>query len=666
MDLILVESPTKAKTFLKYLDKGKYTIEATMGHIRDLPENTLGITIEDNFKPNYEVLKKKADIVKKIVKLAKNAHNIIFATDSDREGEAISYHIAYLLGYMKEDGLEFSIKKPIQRILFHEITKTAIHDALLNPKNLNLDLVNAQQARRLLDRIVGYKLSPLLWRKMGKRWLSAGRVQTVALRFIVEREKEIKKFESTSFFTIKGLFSSSTLPQFEAKLVSKNAISFYKTTKINLFDGNYSYSYSTINASENNKITLDLKADTYKINSVNVKSYIQSPKPPYTTSTLQQDCARLFGYSSKLTMSIAQSLYENGLITYHRTDSLNITPEFIKQAKQYVSKNFKKEYLSTKLRFYKTKSKIAQEAHEAIRPTHITKKSDDLTLSTKHKKVYELIWNRSIAIVMSDAKFSSVSVSILSNKKYEFQSLFEKVDFDGWLILLKKPKTSLFFIPSVGDSIKLDSINSEEKQTNPPPRYTEGTLIKTLEARGIGRPSTYAPTISTLLTRQYVEKLEGKFHPTIVGITVCDYLSNQFKDVLDIEFTARLEDDLDAIAQGKEKTITMLTNFYKPFEKLLNKEFKTKKFIDIEEKTEEKCPECKKILVIRYSKFGKFYACSGYPDCKYKKSFTENVDKKCPKCGSTIIVRFTKNRKRFYGCSSYPKCKFAVWRLNQI
>ncbi|OGK17668.1 DNA topoisomerase I [Candidatus Roizmanbacteria bacterium RIFCSPHIGHO2_02_FULL_40_13b] len=672
MDLIIVESPTKAKTFSKFLDPKKFRVEATMGHIRDLPESKLGIDIAHKFKPDYVISTKKKDVVDTITKLAKKAKNIILATDADREGEAISYHIAYILGFIDEKWPEISIKKnaTIKRIVFHEITNEALAHALQHPQELNISLIDSQQARRILDRLVGYQVSPILWKKIGKRWLSAGRVQTTALRFVVEREKEINKFTSEPFYKVEGVFEdSSQKKSIEARLISKDGILYEKKTTIKLFDGSYTYAKTSIDKEGALNIEKDLKSDSFIISEVVENEVKRSPNPPFITSTLQQEASGRHGYSSKLTMRLAQKLYEKGLITYHRTDSFNLSEKFIAESMTWIKKEYGNEYLPKTARLYKTKSKNAQEAHEAIRPTKLLPTfEEDVDLGNGHRKLYELIFRRAVGSQMADASIKTTKVKILSGKKYLFESSYERILFPGFLTLNppKKEDNIVQFVPEKGkklDSTKLDFI---ETQTNPPPRYNEASLIKTLEARGIGRPSTYAPTISTIQERLYMEKKEHRFYPTILGTAVCDYLTKAFATIFEIDFTADLEDKLDEIAGGRETMLQVLQEFDVPFKKSLKEAGEDKTFIDVQEKTDEKCPTCGKPLLIRFSKYGKFYACSGYPDCKFTRPFYETVKELCPKCNGAIVIRYTKKKKKFYGCSNYPKCDFAAWKLHEI
>lgn len=669
MNLIIVESPTKAKTFSRYLDKKDYQIEATLGHIRDLPEKKLGIDEKHDFKPDYVLSDKRKVIINQIIKAAKKASSIILATDSDREGEAISYHIAYILGHIKEDWPKATVSEGnIKRIVFHEITKSALEEALKSPRQLNLSLVDAQQTRRLLDRLVGYKLSPLLWAKIGKRWLSAGRVQTVALRFIVEREREIKQFKIESFYRGVGIFSDTYKTQVEAKLVGQNDTSFEIKTSLDLFDGKYTYSKTTIDRAAAGKIESDLKADKFTVTDLEERVYKKTPPPPFITSTLQQQAASRLGYSSKNTMRLAQQLYERGLITYHRTDSVTMSEKFIAQCPDFIKTQYGEDYVATSPRRYSGKSKLAQEAHEAIRPTHL-KPAIDLKgkLTSSHQKLYDLIFKRALATQMKEAEMKSIKLKIQSDKKYQFESGFEEVIFAGYKILYREKEKNK--VPDIkkGTSVNLDSISFDESYTEPPPRYNEGSLIRTLEKAGIGRPSTYAPTISTIQERQYVEKQDGRFYPTILGIAVCDYLVSEFKDLFAIDFTANLEDDLDNIAEGKEKMVKVIKQLYDPMMKTLEKAKTKKGHINVQETLDEKCPECGKPLLLRFSRHGKFIGCSGWPDCKYARSYVEKIDMKCPKCDTgDIIIKFTKRRRKFFGCSRYPECDFAAWRQNQI
>ncbi len=674
--LIIVESPTKAKTFGKILKSEDTVVFATMGHIRDLPKSKLSIDVEKDFKPTYINLKDKNKIITELKKLAKNSDTIYLATDSDREGESISYHIAYILGFIKENWPEFKLiqkkGKDLKRIVFHEITKEALEEAIKKPITLRAHLVKAQQARRILDRIVGYELSPLLWKKMGKYWLSAGRVQTVALRFIVEREKERNKFKQEEYKQIFGVFGENLKIKAQLKQIGDKQVS--ETVKLKLFAGDYSYTRTIINNKNIKKILSEIKEDSYKVLDVAETITKKQPAPPFTTSMMQQEAFSKLGLSSRATMRLAQNLYEAGLITYHRTDSFYLSPKFISQARNFISKRFSKDHVPQTPNFFKNKSKNAQEAHEAIRPTKLTPtiEPQGRTITKRHVKLYELIFKRAVASQMSPAKIKNIRIKILGNKyKYLFSSSFQKVLFGGFLDLINPDfvkKTSA--IPQVkkDSNIKLIEIETEDKKTMPPPRYNDASLIKVLEKSGIGRPSTYAPIIYLLQQKKYVEKSEKKqFVPTVLGIKISDYLSSAFPDILNIGFTAKMEDGLDKIAKDKETISNILSPFYKTFKKDVEKRKNDKTKIQVEEKTDEKCPKCGAPLVIKFSRFGKFYACTNFPKCKFTKPFITYVkDVVCPKCGGRIVVRRTRKGKRFYGCENYPKCDFSSWKLNTI
>lgn len=674
MALIIVESPTKARTFNRILkaseDKKDYFVFATMGHIRDLPKEKMAINYENNFKPTYQIIKNKEKIVAALKKLAEKNKEIIFATDPDREGEAISYHAAYLLGFIEEKWPEIVFKKdiPPKRIVFHEITKNALQEALGKPETIRISLVKAQQTRRILDRIVGYELSPLLWKKMGKNWLSAGRVQTVALRLIVEREKEIGVFKVEDYYQIEGDFG------LKAKLVAKDDIPYEQKFIFHLFAGDYQYSKTTITQKSLGKLKQDIETDKLKVSEVSETIEPRFPPPPHTTSLLQQDAFYKCGFSSKLTMKLAQDLYERGLITYHRTDSFNLSTQFVFKAKDYIEKNFGKDYSLGKPRAYRTKSKLAQEAHEAIRPTKLERdprfRGDDRAgrgLTVNHQKLYRLIFDRAIATQMKEAQIKNIKIKILGEKGYLFQSEQQQVIFDGFLKLLNPDfvkRHQKIFIVSKDEILKLKSLEEKLLKTNPPPRYNEASLIKILEEKGIGRPSTYAPILSLIQDKFYVEKEFRYFKPTKLGVTISDYLSSSFPQIFNLDFTAHMEEEFDQIAENKINFISLLSEFNTPFKKNLEEKKQDTTTIDVEEQVNEKCPQCGSFLTIRYSKFGKFLACSNYPKCKFTKSFLKVVpNKKCPECSGEIVIRFTKTKKRFYGCSNWPKCKYSAWRL---
>ena len=671
MSLIIVESPTKARTFNRLL-KGqneKYFVFATTGHIRDLPSKSLAIDYEKNFQPKYEVIKNKDKIVSQLRKLAKENNEIILATDPDREGESIAYHIAYLLGFYQEkwpNFLNMDKEKKLKRIVFHEITKKALEEALNSPSSVRLPLVKAQIARRLLDRIVGYELSPLLWKKIGKNWLSAGRVQTIALRLIVEREKEIEDFLIEEFYRIKGLFEIKK-NNIEAKLITFHNQPVEKKETLTLFAGPYQFSKTIIDKKNVDEIINALKNDSYKVLEIKEEVVNRYPPPPFITSTLQQEAFYRFGFSSKMTMKLAQDLFEQGYITYHRTDSFNLSTNFVFKAKDYIEKKFGQDYTLEKPRGYKTKSKLAQEAHEAIRPTRLEEIDKKAGLTINHLKLYRLIFDRAVATQMKEAKIKMIKITIGSDLGNTFLSESQEVIFDGFLKLLQPDFSKKNFSPkdiSLNEKANLTKIEPILSTTQPPPRYNEASLIKILEEKGIGRPSTYATILATIQNRYYVEKENRYFKPTKLGQAIVDYLSKAFVNIFQIDFTAQMEDKLDEITQEKVDLVKLLSDFYSPFSLSLKTEKEKKEVIDVEEEIKENCPQCGALLTIRYSRFGKFLACTRYPDCKFTKSFHQKIaGKKCPKCGGDIVVKFSKKKKRFYSCANWPKCDYVGWKL---
>ena len=671
MNLIIVESPTKAKTLTRYL-KGKYNVVATMGHIRDLPKSDLGVDVEHDFAPRYIIPRDKAKHAKELTESAKKAANIILATDPDREGEAIAFHVAELCKIKLKKEISFS------RIAFHEITEHAIAEALKNPRSIDLKLVDAQQARRILDRLVGYKLSPLLWQKLSKRWLSAGRVQSVAVRLIVEREREIERFTKKEFWTIEGDFlnhpDSESGTHIVAQLVSHNGVKYEEILSFDLFDGKYSTSSSTIYDQRSAQaIVADLKVP-FTVSAVDKKEIRRAPSAPYTTSTLQQDAGRKLYFSAKKTMQLAQKLYEEGYITYHRTDSLNLSDKFLDESRAYISAQYGKEFVSDTARKYHTKSKVAQEAHEAVRPTRpqCLSISDggqaDVEFNKDHHRLYELIWKRAVASQAAEAVFDSTTIDITTANTYVFEAQGSVLKFEGFLKIMGRDIDEII-IPDVkvGQQVQLKEAKPEEHFTNPPPRYTEVSLIKTLEEKDIGRPSTYAPIISTIQDRQYVVKEEKKLVPTELGNSVTDFLVQYFPDILELPFTAKMEAELDGIANGETQWVPVICEFYTPFEKDLNAAYETAEKVKVaEEAIDEKCPQCGNPLVIRMGRFGKFIACSTFPACKYTRQFSEKIDMKCPRCGGDIVIKKTRRGRTFYGCSNYPTCTFAAWKKEDI
>jgi len=646
-NLIIVESPTKAKTIKNFLGD-EYEVIASKGHIRDLPKTKFGIKIEkEEFVPEYEIDNEHKDIVNTLKTKAKNAKIVYIATDEDREGEAIGYHIAYAIDQNPEK---------LPRIVFHEITKKAILHSLEHPRSINMSMVNAQQARRLLDRIVGYKLSPLISTKIQKG-LSAGRVQSSALKIVVDREKEIRSFVPVTYFSIKGVFKKGV----ETELVE------YKNKKIEKL--------TIKEKSEADEIVASTKMETFTVLEVETKSRKSPTPPPFMTSTLQQSASSLLGFSPKRTMQAAQKLYEgvktpfgeSGVITYMRTDSLNIANEAALAAREYIEKTYGKNYLPSSKKVYTTKSKSAQEAHEAIRPTII-----DFTPATAREylkgdelKLYILIYNRFIASQMEDAKFESQNI-IFGSEHIKYKAQGRRLVFDGFYkVLGDDDKDKLLPKLEIGAKAELESVESTKNQTEPPSRYSEASLIKKLEGLGIGRPSTYAPTISILQSRNYINITNKQIVPEEIAFKVTDMLEEHFQNIVDSGFTAKLEEELDEIAEDKKDWQKLLKEFYDGFIEKLDEGKKNIKSQKIAKPTGEMCPLCGKELVVRSGRFGEFTACSGYPKCKYVlKTENETREKKevevsseiCEKCGSPMVVRESK-RGKFLACSAFPKCK---------
>jgi DNA topoisomerase-1 len=652
MQLVIVESPTKGNTIQNFLGS-EYKVLSSYGHVRDLPEDEFGIDLKNNFKPKYVIIPKAKKIIRILKVESQKATSTILATDEDREGEAIAYHLTRAL----------NLKNP-KRIVFHEITKSAIEAAFKNPREINLNLVDAQQARRILDRIVGYKLSPFLWKKI-VRGLSAGRVQSVAVRLVAEREKEIQDFIPQEYWTVAAQLKKTGngsllisrrpgLRQFDAILVKK--------------DGKAIPKFGIKTKKDADEIVKDMDGAEYKVVDIEKKESKRNPLPPFTTSTLQQGAWLKFKFPAKFTMSIAQKLYEKGFITYHRTDSLNLSDSSLLAAKNFIINQYGQNYWAGFLKRYKTKGR-AQEAHEAIRPTYPEREPDKLKvdekLDEKQFRLYNLIWRRFIACQMNQALFDATTVDILATKykipdaKYTFRATGQVLKFDGFLKIypIKFEETELPLLKKE-EILELIKLIPSQHFTQPPSRYTEATLIKILEEYGIGRPSTYAPILSTIQERNYVKKDENKkFQPTEIGTLVNDLLVEHFPKVVDVGFTAKMEESLDEISQGKEKWVPVIKEFYEPFiENLKSKEKEVPKK-NLTKETKEKCPECGNPLVIRISKYGKFYACSKFPKCRYKKDIPETIGVKCPKCkGGEIILKKIRAGKFFYGCSNYPKC----------
>ncbi len=667
MNLVIVESPTKARTISQFLGKD-FQVKSSFGHIRDLPERKIGIDIKNDFKPSYFILSKAKKNIQDLKKSAQKARNVILATDEDREGEAIAWHLTFALNLPKSK---------TQRIVFHEITKTAIEEALKKPRQIDLNVVDAQQARRILDRLVGFKLSPFLWWKVMKG-LSAGRVQSVAVRLIVEKEREIEKFKKEEYWTIEADL---------AKTKKQKAKSEEKFKAILIKGGSKIIPQKGIKTiAEVDKILKVLDGAQYKVSGIEKKEVRKNPYPPFTTSTMQQASFQKLHFSAKKTMMIAQQLYEGislkegsiGLITYMRTDSLNLSEESLKGAQKYILGKFGKNYAPPSAIKYKTKSKGAQEAHEAIRPTDPSREPESIKsfLTEEQYRLYNLIWRRFIACQMVPAIIDQTLVDILASAKdgsdsggktYTFRATGSIIKFDGFTRVYEIASEEVI-LPELakGELLKLLKLDGLQHFTQPPARYNDASLVKTLESFGIGRPSTYAPIIDTIQQRGYVKKWKDdkKFHPTEIGILVNDVLCKHFQTIVDINFTAKMEEDLDKIAEAKTQWVPVIKSFYEPFAKNLREKYKevSKKELTTEE-TKEICPECKKPLVIRLGRFGKFYACTGYPNCKYTRNLPKPDGEKpaegemaCTKCGAPMVLRKGKYGK-FWGCSKYPECR---------
>jgi DNA topoisomerase-1 len=687
--LVIVESPAKAKTVNRYLGPG-YLVKASMGHIRDLPKEKLGVDVENDFKPEYKIIPEKQRIVAELQKWAKKCDSVVLAADPDREGEAICWHLNHILK---------NANKNIYRVLLHEITKKAVEQAFKNLGKLDQNKIKTQQTRRILDRLMGYLISPLLWKKIGKG-LSAGRVQSVALRLICEREKEIKDFIPEEYWTITAHLRATNPPPFKAALAK------IEGQKAKIENGNRA-----------EEIVAELQKVPFILRGVKVEEKKKNPYPPYITSTLQQDSFRFLRFPVKRTMSIAQRLYEGleigdrgrvGLITYMRTDSVRVSNLAISLARKYIKNNYPPEYLPAKARVYKNKRK-AQDAHEAIRPTSFDLPPEEVKpyLKKEEYSLYNMIWKRFLATQMSSAVVEETEFEIEASK-YLFKAKGEVMKFDGFLTLFPKPKNEEETLPKVTEGEELTLLELEPKQnfTQPPPRYTEGSLVRELEAKGIGRPSTYAPIIATLQDRVYVVKEKGKFIPTDLGIFVTDFLVKTFPDLIEVKFTARMEEELDRISEGEQDWLDSLRMYYAHLDRDLKQGMKAEGFKKKGIPLEEVCPRCGRQLVIKDGRYGRFIACSGYPECEYKGSFQKKeaqpLEEKCPRCGSQLVVRYgkygsfiacsnypqctytkkesrdtgiscprncggkilrkkTRKGKIFFGCSNYPKCDFATW-----
>jgi DNA topoisomerase-1 len=653
--LVIVESPAKAKTLGKILGRG-YSLKASLGHVRDLPKGQMGVDIENGFSPRYVVPRLKTKLVNELKQAAQAAREIYLATDPDREGEAIAWHLAEITR---------SDDKPYYRVVFREITEDAVKSAFQSPRDIDMPLVDAQQARRILDRLVGYKISPLLWTKVRKR-LSAGRVQSVAVKIIADREREIEAFKPEEYWVI------------EAELRKPEDKTAFRATLIGLAAG---AKLEIHNEKEAEAIRAALEKAAYGVLKVATKKATRQPAPPFTTSTLQQEAWRKLRFSARQTMAIAQQLYEGlplgsegsvGLITYMRTDSTRIAGSAIAETRKYIGEKYGQRYLPARPRAFTARSRGAQEAHEAIRPTRTYREPGAIKkyLNNNQYRLYDLIWKRLVASQMAAALFDNTTVDIEAkdHDDYLLRTAASVNTFPGFMTLYSEGRDdeedeARKALPKLvkGDNLELIKIYSEQRFTQPPPRYTEATLVKTLEQNGIGRPSTYAPTISTIQEREYVTKNKGVFQPTELGLAVNDLLVEHFPDIINIKFTADMENELDDIASKERDWPGVIGDFYTPFDKDLQKALATAERVKLEdEKTGEACPKCGKPLVVKTGRFGKFVACSGYPECRYTQSYQVKTGVKCPQCGGELVQRLSKKRKTFYGCSNYPDCTFAT------
>lgn len=642
--LIIVESPAKAKTLKKFLGR-KYAVEATMGHLIDLPKSKLGVEIEDNFAPRYITIRGKGKILANLKKKAKSSQEVYLATDPDREGEAISWHLSNALAIPNENC----------RVAFNEITKEAVLGALKNPRPVDLDLVNAQQARRILDRLVGYQISPILWQKV-RKGLSAGRVQTVAVRIICEREEEIEAFVPEEYWSLEGIFKGK-----EGTFIAQLHRIDSKKARI-------------ANEAEAQKHYDLIKATNFLIEKIKQRKRKRNPAPPFTTSTLQQEAIRQLGYTARKTMFIAQQLYEGidvgssgstGLITYMRTDSVRVAASALEAVRDYIQGEFGNKYLPDQARYFKKKGR-SQDAHEAIRPTNPSLTPQELTkhLNKDQLSLYRLIWQRFVASQMAAAEYDGLTVDIAGDR-YLFRTAGSRLTFPGFLkVLSHKPEDNILPRLTEKEAVSLEELKKEQHFTKAPPRYTEGTLVKTLEEKGIGRPSTYAPIVATIQQRGYVIMEEGRFKPTELGLIVNELLIEHFPEIAEIEFTALVESGLDRVEEGELDWVMLLGEFYESFARRLEEAKKNMKTVELkEEETNIECAKCGRKMVVKYGRFGKFLACPGYPDCKYTLSYSLINDIDCIKCDDgKIVERRTKKGRVFYGCTNFPACDFMIWQ----
>lgn len=651
--LVIVESAAKAKTIGKFLGQ-KYKVKASVGHVRDLPKSKLGVDIENGFSPQYITIRGKGALIKAIREESEKADRVLLATDPDREGEAIAWHLSKVINLPETAEC---------RIEFNEITKEAVKKAVKEPRSIDFDRVNAQQARRVLDRLVGYSLSPLLWSKV-RKGLSAGRVQSVAVRLISEREREIESFQSEEYWTIEAILKPQRETKFHAKLHSVNG----KKPEIT-------------NESMANKLVARIMAATFSVSKIDLKERRRKALPPFTTSTLQQEGSKRLGFTSSRTMRIAQELYEGinvgaegsiGLVTYIRTDSTRVSSEAQAEARSFVQEKYGEAYIPQEPNVYKSR-KSAQDAHEAIRPTSVYRRPEDLksSLSRDQLRLYQLIWARFVASQMAVAVYDTITVDTTGNRII-LRSNSSQLKFPGHLAVYEEKEekeeaeksTSKSKIPDLvkGEAIAVEKVLPEQHFTQPPPRYTEASLVKLLEEKNIGRPSTYAPIIETIIKRGYVERKTKHFYPTELGIIVVDLLKENFPEIMEVEFTAEMEGNLDQIEEGDRSWHKTIAEFYAPFAERLEKAREGIEKVTIpDEPAGKDCPQCGKPMLIKMGRFGKFAACSGFPECRYTESINQVIDAKCPECGGDVVALKTKKGRRFYGCKNYPQCEFKSW-----
>ena len=656
--LVIVESPAKARTVGKFLGRG-YVVKASVGHVRDLLRSQLSVDTENDFTPKYRVPKEKKQVVTELKTAVKNAGEVYLATDPDREGEAIAWHLMEATGINEEQA---------RRVVFHEITQGAINEAFAHPRDIDMHLVAAQQARRILDRLVGYKISPLLWEKVRGR-TSAGRVQSVALRFIVEREREIMAFVPEEYWSIEAELTKRAprRPSFVAKLAK--------------IDGEKA---DLKNRQDTQRIVEELERSTYVVSDVRRGERKRSPAPPFITSSLQQEASRRMGFTAKRTMRIAQQLYEGvelggqgtvGLITYMRTDSTNVAAVAQAEARDFIGRRYGQEYLPPSPPQYKTRAKGAQEAHEAIRPTSVFREPSAVKpfLNSEQYRLYALIWQRFVSSQMTNAIYDTIAVEVIADDKYLFRASGSRIRFPGFLAVYEETRDEdavpdeeagkLLPDLEAGEVVDLVKLMPEQHFTQPPPRYTEATLIHTLEEYGIGRPSTYAPIISTIQDRGYVDRIDRRLNPTDLGFIVNDLVVKHFPDIVNVGFTAQMEEDLDLIARGEQEWVPVLREFYGPFEQAVQLAEQTMEKVDVaDQPTGEKCEKCGHDMIIKWGRYGKFIACSNFPECRNTKPYLEKIGVTCPQCGGDLVEKRSRKKRIFYGCANYPTCNFVSWK----